>query len=126
MDDTSTGEDLIRDAIAAVERAKAFIVGGRETVPFLRPTDLGALTPKVQSEALRIEAEAHRARPEWAALQCCLASSSQLLDVCRSLLQQPVTSSPREQMGDRKRLVNEVKDAGRVAYRAALILSGAD
>ncbi|CAN7774045.1 hypothetical protein LJR290_007688 [Variovorax sp. LjRoot290] len=126
MDEISTEEDLIQAAIASVERARVYIEGGRERVPSFSPTDLGALTPAAQDEALRVEAKAHRARPEWAAIQCCLTSSSQLLEVSRSLLQRPAPRALPEQMGDRKKLVNEVKVAGRTAYRAALILSGTD
>lgn len=125
MDETATAGDLIRAAIAAVERTRAHVVGGRGGVPFFSPTDLGALTPAAQDKALRLEAKAHRARPEWAAIECCLISSSQLLEVSRSLLQGPAARSPGE-IGDRKKLVNEVKVAGRGAYRAALILSGTD
>ncbi|RST51839.1 hypothetical protein EJI01_18135 [Variovorax sp. MHTC-1] len=125
MDETDTAGDLIRAAIAAVERAREHVVGGRGGVPFFSPTDLGALTPAAQDEALRLEARAHRARPEWVAIECCLTSSSQLLEVSRSLLHGPA-ARPQEQIGHRKKLVNEVKVAGRGAYRAALILSGTD
>lgn len=93
---------------------------------FFSPTDLGALTPAAQDEALCASRRKPIGRAQnGPAIECCLISSSQLLEVSRSLLHGPA-ARPQEQIGDRKKLVNEVKVAGRGAYRAALILSGTD
>lgn len=122
MDRIDTEKALILAAVEAVERARTYILEGHESAPFASPTDLGTLSPAVQAEALRLETKAYKARPEWAVIQFCLSSSSQLLDVSRSLLQPPNAPSLLEQVNERRKLLNKAKTAGRAAYRAALIL----
>ncbi|MBT2325041.1 hypothetical protein J7E62_22160 [Variovorax paradoxus] len=125
MDRIDTAEALIEAAAAAVETARAYILEGCEPDPFLKPTDLGSLSPVAQEEATRLERETHRARPEWTAIHSCLTSSSHLLEISHDLLQPLTSQSPVERSRRRKQLVDEAKTAGRGAYRAALILSDA-
>ena len=114
---------LIEAAAAAVKNASAHIFDGREAVPLHSPSELCAMSTAEQDEALRQEEEAYRARPELAALYFCLSSSIQLLDVGRSILEQPLDSSTLEEQSRYLRRVDGAKAAGRAAYRAALILS---
>ena len=66
---------------------------------------------------------AHGAGPELAAVHFCLTSSSHLLKVSRSLVEQTAGQSAIEQTRLNRALADEIKAAGHAAYRAALILS---
>ncbi len=123
MDRISREKTLLQAASAAVEKARAFIAEGGEPIPYFSPTDLGALSPGRQEDALHLERGAYKAHPDRAAIHFCLTTSSQLLDLSRSLVEEPTGHSRAELMSRRKKLVNDAKAAGRGAYRAALILS---
>jgi hypothetical protein len=118
-------ENLIEAAVAVVERARARVFDGRETVSAFGPTEFGGLSPAAQEDVRHIEGEACHARPELVALYLCLTSTSHLLDISRSLLQKATADSPHERLRRNNRLVDDAKEAGRAAYRAALVMSDA-
>jgi hypothetical protein len=123
MDRINREKRLLQAASAAVEKARALIAEGGEPIPYFSPTDLAALSPGDQEDAMHVERGAYEAHPTRAAIHFCLTTASQLLDLSRSLLEEPAGRSQAERMSRRKELVNEAKAAGRGAYRAALILS---
>ncbi|VTU24998.1 hypothetical protein H6CHR_02305 [Variovorax sp. PBL-H6] len=114
---------MLQAAHVAVEKARAYIAAGGDAVPYFSPTDLAALSPGGQEDALHAEEKVYEAHPERAAIHFCMSSSTQLLELSRSLLDEPHLCSPAERMSRHKKLVNDAKAAGRGAYRAALILS---
>jgi hypothetical protein len=123
MNESQSMETLIEAAATAVERARAHVFEGRETVPAFGPTEFIALSPAAQEDVRHIEKDACLAHPERVALYLCMTSMSHLLDISRSLLQEATGDSPHERLRRNNRLVDDAKEAGRAAYRAALVMS---
>lgn len=125
MSETQRMETLIEAAAAVVEKARAHIFDGRANDSAFDPSEFGRLAPAAQDDVWHVEGAASLAHPELVALYLCLTSTSHLLDISRSLLQKAANDSPRERLHRNNRLVDDAKEAGRAAYRAALVMSDA-
>jgi hypothetical protein len=116
-------QDLLEDAVDAIEHAVREIFGNQPDVPFTSQTDLLSLSPNEEDLVRRAEANSYRERPTISAVNFCLTAAASLLSIAHSLLGQPVTLSLGERSQSWKQLANDTKVAGRAAYRAALVLS---
>ncbi|MGO4396142.1 hypothetical protein AB4Z46_32785 [Variovorax sp. M-6] len=121
MRNTAT-ETLIRDAVEAVERARALHFVDDESPQSFRPADKDPLSPKDDKDAQRLRRTHEHSSPEWTAIRLSLSSSIHSLNISLSLLQLQDFHSPAERLVLRKKLVDDAKAAGRLAYHSALIL----
>ncbi|CAN7157597.1 hypothetical protein LJR130_000105 [Variovorax sp. LjRoot130] len=113
----------IQRALAAIEQLLTEVEASTGAVPHFRHTDLVPLSIDEQAHKARLEKNAYAAEPERSAAQFCLLSASALLGVTQLLLNRSATPSPSERLQDWNDLSELTKEAGRSAYRAALILA---
>lgn len=84
------------------------------------PYRAGEAPPAVEEITVR-GAEASQER---AAIRCCLTSIAKLVAVTQLLMAEPARRSPEERAERLCRLVDDIRDGARSAYRGALILLG--
>jgi hypothetical protein len=123
MDPIVSGHKAYVDAaVAAIHAARSHIFDRREGSPSFDPRDTSGLSISLQGAASRADEQECSDRPVLAATHFCLASSLHLLEVCRALMEPSTGRTPSEEIDRCKALMFETTDAGRAAYRAALIL----
>ena len=115
-------ETLIREAVEALERARALHSDDDESPASFRLADQDPLSPKDDEDAQRLERTHERSSPEWTAIRFSLSSSIHSLNISLSLLHLQDFHSPADRLVLRKKLVDDAKAAGRAAYHSALIL----
>jgi hypothetical protein len=123
MTTATTSQDLLEDAVDAIEQAVRELFGSQREMPFTSQTDLLSLTPNEEDLVRRAEVDAYRARPTMSAVNFCLTATVSLLSIAHTLLGQPNTMPPGLRAQTWKQLADDTKVAGRAAYRAALVLS---
>lgn len=116
-------ETLIREAVEAVARARALHFDGDES-PTFRLADQDPLSPKDDEDARRLESTRENSGPELTAIRLSLSSSIHSLNISLSLLHLQDFHSPADRLALRKKLVDDAKAAGRLAYHSALVLCG--
>jgi hypothetical protein len=113
----------IQRALEAIEQLLAEMEASAGAVPHFRHTDLVPLSIDEQARTAQLEKNAYTVQPERSAAQFCLLSAAALLGVTQLLLNRSDEPSPSERLQDWNDLSELTKEAGRSAYRAALILA---
>lgn len=113
----------IQRALDAIDQLLAEVEASTGAVPHFRHTDLVPLSNDEQERKAQLEKNAYAVQPERSAAQFCLLSASALLGVTQLLLNRTDAPSPSERLQDWNDLSELTKEAGRSAYRAALILA---
>ncbi|MBT2303107.1 hypothetical protein J7E70_21895 [Variovorax paradoxus] len=113
----------IQRALAAIEQLLAEVEASAGAVPHFRHADLVPLSPDEQAYKAGLEKSAYAMQPERSAAQFCLVSAGALLGVTQLPLNRSAAPSPSERLQDWNDLSELTKEAGRSAYRAALILA---
>jgi len=115
----------IEQALHAIRLILADRKGDGESAPSFDLTDLNKLLPAGKIPARNVE-EDRFASQERAAIRLCLTSTATLLDVVRFLVTEPATRSSNDRAQHLSKLVGDIRNGGRYAYHAALMLLGQD
>ncbi|MGJ7494397.1 hypothetical protein ACSFA8_04920 [Variovorax sp. RT4R15] len=114
---------MIQHILDAVDQLLVELETPAAKVPRLRSTNLAPISPDERARRIHLEERWYHAQPEQTAALSSLAAASALLRVTQLLLNRSASPSPKERFQEWNDLSELTKEAGRSAYRAALILA---